>query len=86
MFQMVPCISSWFLLIAEDPSYGYTTFRLSVHLSSIREVSSVQVINAAITIHLQVLVWTNAFIFLEKRPRSQMAESRDQSMFTFLRN
>lgn len=86
MFRMVACISSWFLFIAEDSTYGCTTFRLSVHLSSVRDVSSVQVINAAITIHLQVLVWTNAFIFLEKSPRSIMAESRDQSMFTFLRN
>ena len=42
--------------------------------------------NAAVNLHMHVVVWTNVFIFLGTIPRSGIAGSYGDSMFNLLRN
>ena len=80
-------INSQHLLTGESYSivwtYCTTTFLFFQLLMNVWMVSGLGHCNKAIHIHVQVLVWTRAFLCLGKIPRSRIASRYDRCVFNF---
>ena len=81
---MHACNNLSFLLMSSIPLYGDTTIYLSIYLfTDIWVISRFKAVISEIpvNVHVQVLGWTYAFIYLEEISRNYMTGSYDRSNF-----
>ena len=81
---MHACNNLSFLLMSSIPLYGNTTIYLSIYLlTDIGVVSRFEAVTneVPVNIHVQVLGWTYAFIYLAEISRNYITGSYDRSNF-----